>query len=143
MRSSYDLVRRSFSSTWLPLAISKDLAGTRFSGSRCARHGSWFHGSNLTLKEVLYFRYDIRGFQLFIPGKRRHLANQECASSHPSQRYFRHVIVTSANIADIAFPRMTASHAAMFGQAGVRGKNRCCLAARGCCEEFAEAVICE
>jgi hypothetical protein len=35
------------------------VAGTRCSGSRSKRHGSWFHGSNLTLQEVLYLTYDI------------------------------------------------------------------------------------
>jgi len=35
------------------------VAGTRCSGSRSIRHGSWFHGSNLTLQEVLYLVYDI------------------------------------------------------------------------------------
>jgi len=35
------------------------VAGTRCSGSRSIRHGSWFHGSNLTLHEVLYLTYNI------------------------------------------------------------------------------------
>ena len=35
------------------------VAGTRCSGSRSIRHVSWFHGSNLTLQEVLYLIYDI------------------------------------------------------------------------------------
>ena len=35
------------------------VAETRCSGSRSIRHGSWFHGSNLTLQEVLYLTHDI------------------------------------------------------------------------------------
>jgi hypothetical protein len=34
-------------------------AGTRRSGSRSIRHGSWFQGSHLTLQGVLYLTYDI------------------------------------------------------------------------------------
>ena len=35
------------------------VAGTRCSGSKSIRHRSWFHGSNLTLQEVLYLMYNI------------------------------------------------------------------------------------
>jgi hypothetical protein len=35
------------------------VAGTRCSGSRSIRHGSWFQQSNLTFQEVLYLAYDI------------------------------------------------------------------------------------
>ena len=34
-------------------------AGTRCYGCRSIEHGSWFQGSHLTIKEVLYLTYDI------------------------------------------------------------------------------------
>ena len=46
------------------------VAGTECSGSRSIIHGSWCHGSNLTLQETLYLTYDILPFQLSI---RRHV----------------------------------------------------------------------
>ena len=59
----------------------KVMAGTWCFGSRSVRHGSWLQGSNINLQEVSYLTYDIHDFQLFIPGKRRHLTNQVRAHS--------------------------------------------------------------
>lgn len=79
--------------------------------------GSWFQGSNLTHQEVWYLT------TTYVTSSCSSPENDSISRIMYARAVTRHrgiytmFLVTSANIADIAHPRMTAPLAAMFGPA--------------------------